>query len=162
EATGMNVYLQSEGDKAKEDKSAAVATSSGKTADKTAARKDKTLGNISGVKAVALRSEVDMRLYVDGNSGFLAAPGQASHKPKPDDRKAPLKNPAKDLVHIKTQGPFYYDVLTDRARFDVSEHPGPRPNSVEVIRRTGTLQGACDQLDCEHLILQFHKKQAGT
>jgi lipopolysaccharide export system protein LptA len=162
EATGMNVYLQSEGDKAKEDKSAAVATSSGKTADKTAARKDKTLGNISGVKALALRSEVDMRLYVDANSGFLAAPGKASDKPKPDDRKAPLKNPAKDLVHIKTQGPFYYDVLTDRARFDVSEHPGPRPNSVEVIRRTGTLQGACDQLDCEHLILQFHKKQAGT
>src|SRR5262249_52807877 len=63
----------------------------------------------------------------------------------------------KDLVHIKTQGPFYYDTINEKARFDVSEHPGGRPNSVEVIRRTGP-QGACDQLDCEHLTLQFQRK----
>jgi lipopolysaccharide export system protein LptA len=167
EATGMNVYLQSEGDKAKEEKPAA-ATSGGK-----AARKDRAPGNVSGVKALALRSEVDMRLYVDSNSGFLAAPGKgpkdkvvgqvrSGDQALGDVVKNDSRPAGKDLVHIKTQGPFYYDVLTDRARFDVSEHPGPRPNSVEVIRRTGTLQGACDQLDCEHLILQFQKRQAGN
>lgn len=154
EATGMNVYLESEGEnKAVAEKPTAVARS-GNTHKEAAARKDKLPGNISGVKALALRSEVDMRLYVDANSGFLATPGKTA-------KEKTAAQPSKDLVHIKTQGPFYYDVPTDRARFDVSEHPGGRPNSVEVIRRTGPLQGACDQLDCEHLVLQFQRKQAG-
>jgi lipopolysaccharide export system protein LptA len=121
-----------------------------------------------------------MRLYVDAHSGFLAMP----QHPAPDkavasedklsgaSRTVDSQTAArdgdkkdapggKDLVHIKTQGPFYYDVVADHARFDVSEHPGGRPNSVEVIRRTGP-QGACDQLDCEHLELQFQRKNSAN
>src|SRR5262249_21333678 len=129
-----------------------------------AAHKEKLAGHISGVKAVDLRSDVDMRLYVDAHSGFLGMPAKptpALGRPTRMLDGAPAQEPlGKDLVHIKTQGPFNYDALTDRGRFDVSEHPGGRPNSVEVIRRTGP-QGACDQLDCEHLTLQFQRKNSG-
>ncbi|MBL8796264.1 MAG: hypothetical protein JNM56_20360, partial [Planctomycetia bacterium] len=155
DAIGMDVYLIAEAPDAKEsakDRPAARPTPTKRDPKRNVA--------ITGVKAVALRSDVDMRLYVDSNSGFLAAPKA------PADAKASAEAarrdalPTKDLVHIKTQGPFHYDVPGDKARFDVSQHPGSRPNSVEVVRRTGP-SGACDQLDCEHLELQFSRKNQG-
>jgi lipopolysaccharide export system protein LptA len=69
----------------------------------------------------------------------------------------------KDLVVIKTQGPFEYLVETDRARFDISQHPGPHPNRLEVCRQHGTNplgNGLRDVLDCEHLEIQFRRKSA--
>lgn len=151
-------------------------------AKKGPARKQKT-GSISGVKSIVLRSDVSMNLWVDSRSGFLGSGGpnpkgqtnagtatlreidkktgkvvgsQSVDVQVPDSsakKDAPVE---KSLVVIKTQGPFVYDVLTDRARFDISQHPGPYPNNVEVRRKQ---QGECwDQLICDHLELQFTRK----
>jgi lipopolysaccharide export system protein LptA len=154
EAVGMDVYLATDSD----GKPAATATAPKRGDKQGAAHKENLAGHISGVQSVALRSDVDMRLYVDGHSGFLGMP----QRPTVAGAATPKDAPAgKDLVHIKTQGPFNYDAVNDRGRFDVSEHPGGRSNSVEVIRRTGP-QGACDQLDCEHLTLQFQRKSSNN
>jgi len=150
-ASGMDVYLLAENDKPPQDQ-AGVKT----TAASAGPRKEKQAVGVSGVKAVALRREVEMRLFIDSNSSFLGAGDSAGSKASAA-RPADKKSAGMDLVQIKTQGPFYYDALTDRARFDVSQNPGGRPNSIEVVRRTGG-QGACDQLDCDHLILQFRRK----
>lgn len=152
-----------------------------------AGKKNDKPGNISGVKGVLLRSNVHMFLTVDGNSNFLGGPSKptapaaakangtttpaAGTKPpaggavasKAPDKKD--KAPAgpreatgpKDPVTIHTQGPFYYDALAETARFDVSQHPGPHPNHVEVVRgHEGST--AQDHLICNHLELQFVRK----
>ena len=162
-ASGMDVYLLAEDEKPAADAQVAAAgvPAAPKAADKNAGQKKEKLAvGVSGVKAVALRREVEMRLYIDSNSSFLGSADSAASKAS-TAKAADKKAGGMDLVQIKTQGPFYYDALTDRARFDVSQNPGGRPNSVEVVRRTGG-QGACDQLDCDHLILQFRRKAEKT
>ncbi len=164
-ATGMDVYLVSDEEKAREEKAKPVEKAGKVARDKA---KDKSAINVNGVKEIVLRSDVDMRLFVDSRSGFLGSPKSASGKPGDKPREAAKTRPApaasaktdavpsKDLVHIETQGRFHYDVLTDQARFDISQKPSPRPNRVEVRRRTGP--NGLDQLDCEHLILKFQRK----
>ena len=178
-ATGMDVYLISDDEKPPEAKVAEKAAKA--RSDKA---KDKSAININGVKEIVLRSDVDMRLFVDSRSGFMGSPkstppkaheevkgtllGKAAgppNSPAPPSNSAPGTKPAvaapsKDLVHIETQGRFHYDLLTDQARFDISQKPSPRPNRVEVRRRTG-LNGL-DQLDCEHLVLHFQRKNGAA
>src|SRR5262249_47959460 len=80
EAVGMNVYLESEA----EDKKAEIARQNKKESAKSGTNhkeKERLAGNISGVKAVALRSDVDMRLYVDSHNGFLAVPQSPNKSP---------------------------------------------------------------------------------
>src|SRR5262249_9715468 len=128
-------------------------------------KKESNTPSVTGVKAIVLRSDVAMHLWVDSRSGFLggnspkkpesAAGKNANDKPATDPKKdAP---PAEKVqVVIKTQGPFVYDVFTDHARFDISQHPGPHPNNVEVSRQQRA--DAWDQLICDHLELQFSRK----
>lgn len=186
--TGMDVYLMSEEEKAKAEKAKET-----KTAEKAANKpgklakdksKDKGAISINGVKEFVLRSDVDMRLFVDSRSGFMSTPKTGSAKPgnkgkdagkdQAKDKAATTESkdaaappvagspkpaaapPSKDLVHIETQGRFYYDLMTDQARFDISQKPSPRPNRVEVKRQTGP--NGLDQLDCEHLVLHFQRK----
>src|SRR5262249_19645435 len=98
-------------------------------------------GVFAGVEFAVLRSDVEMHLYVDSDSGFLG-PGPDAAKDKHPDDMAPAPAPAakpaeppkKSHVVIKTQGPFRYDVQQNRAQFDVSLDPGPYPNRVAVNR----------------------------
>ncbi|MCS6850945.1 MAG: hypothetical protein NZ700_07215 [Gemmataceae bacterium] len=110
---------------------------------------------ISGVERVTLRGDVDMHLWVDARSDFLGAGKRSADASKPADSPGSVE---KSQVVIKTQGPFTYDLRTDRARFDISQHPGPHPNHVSVTRLHDA-NGAFDQLVCDHLELQFRRKQ---
>jgi hypothetical protein len=170
-AIGMDVYLTSEAD------GPVKADGTGRRrrdpATLVSRKKESNTPSVTGVKAIVLRSDVAMHLWVDSHSGFLggsnspkkpepAAGKNANDKPATDAKKdAPP--PEKVQVVIKTQGPFVYDVLTDHARFDISQHPGPHPNNVEVSRQQRA--DAWDQLICDHLELQFSRKpptQAGA
>jgi hypothetical protein len=115
--------------------------------------------SITGVKHMLLRSGVDMHLYVDSRTGFLAAqPEKPVAKPAKEG-----DNPAEEKSHliIKTQGPFAYDMITDVARFDIpTPHPDTDskfPEHVEVTRCHDSL-GKLDQLICEHLEIHFRRK----
>lgn len=158
-ATGMDVYLSTEPAKPPQ------------TAGKAAAKDKAKSPTVNGVERITLRADVDMHLYVDAKNGFLgASKAPADQKPGTGDSKAgspaaasapgnPAASPPKALITIRTQGPFTYDLNTDRARFDISQHPGPHPNFVTVTRQNEP-RGPCDQLVCEHLDLQLHRKNA--
>lgn len=110
---------------------------------------------ISGLESVHLRSTVAMYLRVDSQSGFLAGskPAAESSQEKPK------------LV-ITTQGPFFYEVQSDRARFEVPQRarqavaaPVGLPEKVLVTRLSGPPgQVKRDLLKCERLDLQFQRK----
>jgi lipopolysaccharide export system protein LptA len=131
---------------------------------------------VSGLERIVLRSDVDMNLWVDSHSGLLGS-GKGDAAPPggkaaaPTDAAAPSR-PANDAagtsaapqekskVVILTQGPFSYDVKSDKATFDVSQHAGPRPNVV-TVDRLSEAEGKLDHLQCDHLELQFQRKNAG-
>jgi lipopolysaccharide export system protein LptA len=185
DAIGMDVYLLTEA----EDPKAHVEPTKKKPA-KQLAGKD-SASNVSGIKSIRLRSNVDMYLQVDGNSSFLGAPsnpaadkkkgekvtvtaqatvepadkkgdktvtGQVSVEVEPAGKHKKDEPVHKDDVHIHTQGPFFYDALAEIATFDISQHPGPYPNNVDVTRKHDT-SGANDQLICSHLELKLVRKQ---
>jgi hypothetical protein len=121
---------------------------------------------ITGVERIKLRHDVRMDLYVDSNSGFLGGPDDKDRAAKPGDKDKAAK-PApetpdgkpkeKSHVIIITQGPFVYDVPKAHAQFNVSDSPGPYANRVSVTRVHD--EGKYDELDCEHLEIQFHPKE---
>jgi hypothetical protein len=116
--------------------------------------------SISGVERIVLHQDVEMHLYPDGNSGFLST-AKDSARPAADPKGAAAAArtgpPAKKAhVVIQTQGPFVFDVPRSHARFDVSEHPGLYRNGVLATRIQE--EGKYDQLECEHLELQFQQK----
>jgi hypothetical protein len=118
------------------------------------------------VERIELESEVDMNLWADARSGFLGDgkgdKGESARpEPKSMDTRVPApKEPApeeKAKVKIMTQGPFRYDLFTDRATFDISHHSGPRPNVVTVDRYQEQ-EDKIDHLECDHLEIQFQRK----
>lgn len=164
-AIGMDVYLTNETD-------AAAAREPGGRRKQPAAtlvsrKKETGPAGITGVKAIGLRSDVAMHLWVDARSGFLGDGSQKKNTYQQAVKGAvtgtgPTPEPMeKAQVVIKTQGPFVYDMLTDHARFDISRNPGPHPNNVEVSRQH-LPNGAWDLLICDHLELQFTRKPAET
>lgn len=151
-ATGMDVYLTTEPAKPQQPTT------------KVASKEKAKNPTVNGVERITLRADVDMHLYVDAKTGFLgASKPPVEKKATPGDPKAETPAaaapPPKALITIRTQGPFNYDLNTDRARFDISQHPGPHPNFVTVTRQNEP-RGPCDQLVCEHLELQFRRKNA--
>lgn len=113
---------------------------------------------VTGVERIRLLADVNMNLWVDADSAFLntskpAAPGA----PKTPAQPAAPRDRAK--VVIVTQGPFVYDMNSNLATFDISQHPGPRPNYVEVTR-INTVDGKRENLISDHLKLQFKRKEA--
>lgn len=158
-AIGMDVYLTAE------DKEA-------KAPDKAKAAHKPKGDAISGVDRMRLRGAVDMALWVDAREGFLDT-GSANKKPagkpsvgSPEEKKDPApatvraatpdKPPEKTKVIITTPGPFEYNVNTDLAVYDIPQRPSKYPENVEVRRLHE--QGKLDQLLCDHLELQFHRK----
>jgi hypothetical protein len=115
--------------------------------------------SVSGVERVVLHQDVEMHLYPDGDSGFLSGNKDKGKAGTAADRAA---GPSAKRAHvvIKTQGPFVFDVPHSHARFDVSEHPGPYPNRVQATRIQEL--DKCDELDCEHLELQFQQKDENS
>jgi hypothetical protein len=126
--------------------------------------KDKHTQTITGVRRVVLPRNVDMNLWMQPGSGFLESP-----KPKaataPATQSAAGKPPEPTNVQIRTLGPFTYDIRgdADRARFDrLPPGAGNLPDFVRVVRPQMRGPGAvvCDQLECDHLEIQFARKSA--
>src|SRR5262245_5777207 len=122
---------------------------------------------ITGVKRVTLHSGVEMYLSIDARSGFLEGQKSDTAKkpPAPPVKGQPAQTAEKAQLVIKTHGPFSYDLLKDFARFDIpSKRPGLLDEHV-VVTRVNTPPGKgmapkLDSLECEHLELQFRKKEA--
>src|SRR5262249_40407587 len=74
------------------------------------------------------------------------APAQPKSAPAP-----------KDHIWITTTGPFAYDLARNNGRFDIPEKPsGIAPEKVVVHRNPKN--PLHDELECEHLELQFRRK----
>jgi hypothetical protein len=128
-----------------------------------------------GIDRIVLRSNVDMDLYLDSRSGFLAPsrplPGGKGEGDKPAaDPRGRANKPAatrnlpaghRDHVHIRTSGPFSYNLQKNFARFDIPDNPKRQfAEQIDVIRNPELKQQ--DHLVCEHLELQFRRKNAET
>jgi lipopolysaccharide export system protein LptA len=111
---------------------------------------------ITGVRKAHLHSDVEMNLYVDSRSGFLG-PVQPAETDKSKTGKDARAEPEKSHVIIKTFGPFHYDLQKEYATFDKGRDT-THPTSVRVDRFHDAL-GKHDQLDSDHLELQFYKKE---
>jgi hypothetical protein len=132
---------------------------------------------ITGVKWITLGSNVDMKLYIDGQSSLMvSAPPPTSAKPSPaaaekDKGAKPAPAPAqKSELHITTPGHFRFDLLKDYdvAQFDVlpaGPSPAPaapalQPRHVEV-KRTNLETKVTDHLVCRHLTLKLVRHDGG-
>jgi hypothetical protein len=127
-----------------------------------------------GIEKIALRSDVDMKFWVEKGSGFLGGEPAKKNQPvaveiRPDAKAAP---PEKELVHIRTGGPFVYDLIKEVAWFESppTREAGPAkgvdafaPDQVHVHRLQKINGGEMhDQLTCDRLDLKFrHKANAG-
>jgi hypothetical protein len=154
--TGMHLYL--------------AADNNAGSGAKTAGGKANT-GSSMKVERIELESDVDMNLWVDPRSGFLGGgkDGKEVEKAglsasKPVAATAPAAQASaqteKARVKIMTQGPFRYDLVTDRATFDISHHSGP--NNVVTVDRFEEKEDKTDHLECDHLEIQFLRKNASA
>jgi lipopolysaccharide export system protein LptA len=148
-AQGMRVYLTNE--------RSAPASGGAKV-------KDKHAPAVTGVRRVVLPRNVDMNLWMPPGSGFLES---AKSKPatQPTTQAAAGKPAEPTNVQIKTHGPFTYDIMADadRARFDrLPAAAGTLPDFVRVVRPQTRGPGSvvCDQLECDHLEIQFARRPA--
>ncbi|MBI1833011.1 MAG: hypothetical protein HYR84_16345, partial [Planctomycetes bacterium] len=118
----------------------------------------------NAVERIQLLGDVDMRFWVDPGAGFLGG--------TPHAKKTLVLPPAKDTprekaqIHIRTAGPFVYDLVREAAWF---ESPPPRDSkqprggdqvSVERIQKSNGGE-TIDQLTCDRLDLQFRRKLNG-
>jgi hypothetical protein len=114
---------------------------------------------VSNVELIVLRQSVQMHLFIDSNDGFLGR-----DEPAPEAKPVAKKDgppPPKSHVFIQTQGPFTYDLTKELAWFDCPPvHKGgvlpAAPQRVSVSRMHP--ERKFDQLDCDHLKLQFRRK----
>src|SRR5262245_38522717 len=108
------------------------------------------------VERIELRSNVRMNHWVEGGAGFLAS-GKSPAKSPP----APAGKPERAKLVITTDGKFCYDLKTNRATFDIPHRPSRHPEIVRVVRQPENAPDKWDQLDCDHLTLQFRRKPDG-
>jgi hypothetical protein len=125
--------------------------------------------NPGGVERIELRQDVEMHLWVDGHDGFLGSGTKSNATGSPAKKKPTSTAGAKaateptqadkQQVIINTWGKFVYELQTNHATFFNSESSGNRPNivSVDCVNK---LEGKHDRLECDHLELQFRKKEA--
>jgi hypothetical protein len=113
--------------------------------------------SVTGVESIVLQSNVDMTLWADGKSGFLGGSrNQMAASATPPPTAAPTTEPSSKVrIVIHTLGRFVYDMRNDKAMFDIQF--GKQPNVVTVYRFTDPAHNP-DQLECDHLELQFHRK----
>lgn len=115
---------------------------------------------ISDVEKIELSSNVRMDLW-DSQSGFLSA-GKPAPKAVTDPGFVGPPNPPpskpKSKVVITTNGKFVFNLKTNLATFDIPHGFSRHPEIVRVVRENENDQGKRDQLECDHLELQFHRK----
>ena len=131
-------------------------------------RKDPKPG-LSGVDLIELDNSVEMNIWTDANTSFVAPGGPPPKKDKEpkglaaapkgdatDPKKGPPA-PEKRLLQVRTNGPFRYDLNKELAHFEkpATSKPG-LPEHVQVTR-IGRTTGQ-DMLDCEYLDVQFQRK----
>lgn len=118
-----------------------------------------------GIERLRLHTDVEMHFWVDSSSGFLGGvPTGRNAAPPP----AKAQRPERAHIHVKTGGPFVYDLVKEKAWF---ESPPPRdgaPNSESLpiapdqvhVERQQTVNGKVkfDQLICDYLELNFRKR----
>jgi hypothetical protein len=118
---------------------------------------------IAGVKYVRLDRDVSMNLLIDARSAFLGRP-DGSGQPNTNPSAAAKTNPAakgrdRTPLVVTSQGPFVYDVESDRADFS---------DKVSVIRKVEPeAQGPdgkpsttrYDQMDCDRLSLFLQRRK---
>ena len=118
----------------------------------------KNTGSINGVERIELSSNVLMNLWIDSRSNFLG--GSAPPVPVPDPKQpvAKVVAPEKVLVQIKTSGVFKYNVVEDKARYDIAPTVDPKlPNHVLVTRYLKANER--DLLACDSLEMQFRRQK---
>lgn len=116
---------------------------------------------ISGVESVGLDHKVEMNLWTDASSSFIApAAGPAEKKPEAK-KKEPAPPAAKRLLTVRTNGPFRYEMTKELAHFE--RPPVPRPGVIDdqhvTVARAGRVTGQ-DLLDCEFLDIQLERRKA--
>ena len=98
-----------------------------------------------------------MNLLIDAKSAFLGSSTAKMPPPKDSKETPPAPKPNKTPVVVTSHGPFFYDVVNDRADF---------ADKVTVIRKQEVPAAAAgdpttryDQLDCDKLVLFFNRKK---
>jgi hypothetical protein len=123
---------------------------------KSVSKAKKNEDALSNVEMVRLLSHVEMHLYLDASSGFLAGPKDAALTQGTGNKGEAAE---KSQVTVKTNGSFYYDPRKDLASF--SSPPagtgGREPVRVTREHKAGDIK-RYDELLCDHLELQFRKK----
>lgn len=120
-------------------------------------------GSVNGVDTIRLGKNVEMHLFIEGDSGFMSSGKKPAATATASKTKTPAAPPKPSHVTITTDGPFVYDVQKQHAEFDVSG-PGAFANLAEytnwvtVIREQQ--QHMQDTLKCQHLELQFRRREA--
>jgi hypothetical protein len=113
---------------------------------------------VNSVELIVLRQTVEMHLWVDTNDGFLGREETPPGAKPVGKAEAP---PPKSQVFIKTPGPFTYDLTKELAWFDSPPvlKGGVLPASPQrVLVSRWHPESKTDQIDCDHLKLQFRKK----
>jgi hypothetical protein len=132
--------------------------------------KPRSDGNID---RILIRADVSMHFWVDARAGFLGGAPNAKNAapipatgPRADDKTPPNKA----HIHIKTDGPFDYDLIKEVCWF---ESPKPQEGRPELsspgrdqvhVTRVQLIDGKerVDQLICDRLDLKFRKTLAGS
>ncbi len=117
--------------------------------------------SVNGVEWLLLKKFVDMNLYTDPNSGFMADPQREAGKDA-NDKSAPGAPAAKSHIVIKTDGSLHYDLIQEIARFKCDPNSQAN-NEVKVTKVHDDLPGFHmddDQIKCEDLELHFRQKAA--
>jgi hypothetical protein len=112
---------------------------------------------VSGVDVVGLDHSVEMNIWTDSDSSFVAPGSKAPNKKEVGPKKdAPPAE--KRLIRVQTEGPFRYDLNRELAHF---EKPAiQKPGLVEHVTVTRSDKtGGQDLLDCEYLDVQFHRRK---
>jgi lipopolysaccharide export system protein LptA len=115
------------------------------------------------VERIELRSNVQMDLWSDGGSGFMASSkpeGKPASSPQAGSSAPPSQPHEWAKITITTAGKFTYDLKTNLAQFDIPHRTSRMPEVVEVFREVENSQGNKDHLQCDHLELQFNRKTA--
>jgi hypothetical protein len=136
--------------------------------------------NGGSVERIVLLSEVDMHLYTEGSDG-LFSPGASKPQPKPagdsqtKDLSAfvalalqirPISAAAcisyfspkpRDHIHIQTAGRFEHNMMRNLATFDIPVEAKP-DRYEEVLVERNPERAKKDRIHCEHLTLQFRRK----
>lgn len=115
---------------------------------------------VSGIESVGFDHSVEMNIWSDSDSSFIA-PGSKAPAKKEVTAKAKEKDktpPEKRLIQLRTEGPFRYDLNRELAHF---EKPATqKPGLVEHVTVTrADNAGGQDLLDCEYLDVQFHRRK---